>query len=83
MAVSLLMAEMQWDEWDGEVIEGVRFMNTFTANLARNSRTIGAEQERKRLIRIMEKESGHYFVDPQCRCKYCDLFYLINDVNIL
>lgn len=47
------------------------------------SEEFGRQQERKRIIRIMEIESGHYFVDPNCGCLYCDLFYLINDVNIL
>ena len=47
---------IQWDEYDGEVIDGIRYANTFTANMAKNSRIIGAELEQERIIKLLEEE---------------------------
>ena len=75
------MSSQQWDEWDGEVIDGVRFMNTFTANLAKNARQAGADEERKRILKIIASQSRH---NLQCDgCIWCDVVYLINDRNVL
>jgi hypothetical protein len=42
----------------------------------------GREQERNRIVMIMETES-HAFTDTNCGCQMCELFWLINDRNIL
>lgn len=49
--------EIMWDEYDGEVIDGIRYANSFTANMAKNSRLIGAKEERERIIAYL-KEKG-------------------------
>jgi hypothetical protein len=46
--------EINWDEYDGEVIDGVRYANSFTANMAKNSRLIGAREERERIIAFLK-----------------------------
>lgn len=42
------------DEYDGELIAGVRYANTFTYNLARLSRDNGAATEQERIIKLLE-----------------------------
>ena len=49
--------EIKWDEYDGEVIDGIRYANSFTANMAKNSRILGAIEERERIIAYL-KEKG-------------------------
>lgn len=49
--------EFKWDEYDGEVIDGIRYANSFTANMAKNSRLIGAKEERERIIAYL-KDKG-------------------------
>jgi hypothetical protein len=49
--------KINWDEYDGEVIDGIRYANSFTANMAKNSRIIGAEEERQRILAYL-KEKG-------------------------
>jgi hypothetical protein len=46
--------EIKWDEYDGEVIDGIRYANSFTANMAKNSRVIGAKEERQRIIAFLK-----------------------------
>jgi hypothetical protein len=42
----------------------------------------GREQERNRIIKIMETES-HAFTDPNCPCDWCDLFWLITSKELV
>lgn len=44
---------------------------------------IAIEEERKRTIRIIETRSGHRYEYSLCNCDWCDLVYLINDINVL
>jgi hypothetical protein len=48
--------EIKWDEYDGEVIDGIRYANSFTANMAKNSRILGAIEERERIIAYLKKK---------------------------
>ena len=50
--------ELTWDEYDGQVIDGIRYANTFTFNMAKNSRIIGANQERSRIIKLLEESDS-------------------------
>ena len=54
------MSDIKWDEYDGQVIDGIRYANTFTANIAKESRRIGAEEERKRIIEIITKHPENW-----------------------
>jgi hypothetical protein len=42
------------DEYDGELVAGVRYANSFTRNLAILSRDAGAKEERERIIKLLE-----------------------------
>lgn len=52
------MSKIKWDEYDGEVIDGIRYANTFTANMAKNSRIIGATEERERIIKLLKESDS-------------------------
>jgi hypothetical protein len=41
----------------------------------------GRDQERNRIIMLMEQES-HAFTDINCGCNYCDVFWLITTTDI-
>jgi hypothetical protein len=40
-------------------------------------------KERQRIIRIIETKAGHPYEYSLCNCDWCELVYLIKDVNVL
>lgn len=78
------MFEPEWDEYDGVVVDGVRCMNTFTANLAKLCRARGAEEEQARIIKLLEAEYDNKDENGNCvyinhypQCCNCDVIALI------